>query len=566
MDEIVKKLKVVTGLENVRLEHPTDERFGDYSTNIAMVVAKSNKKNPVEVAKEIKNKLDEIIDKTDTVEKIEVAGGGFLNFYLKKEYLVKQAEKINYEIEFRNDLEKYGHGKTVVIDYSAPNIAKPFGIGHLRSTDIGQALYNIYKILGWKCIGDNHLGDWGTQFGKLIVAIKKWGSSTALRIEDMNVQGLEKLYVKFHQEAENDPKLDDEAREWFAKLEKGDPEAREIWQKCVDISIIEFNQVYELLGVKIDFAHGESFYEKMLPTVIADLKKKKVCIKSQGALIVEFENMPPAMIQKTNSTTTYFTRDLATVKYRLKEWLPDLMIYEVGVDQALHFRQLFKTVEMMNWTDQKSMVHVAHGLIRWKGGKFSTRKGDTIHLGEVIDKAREKAKEIANSTQVSKEMTAAEKKEMIEAVAIGAIKFNDLSQDPRKDIIFDWERVMSLQGDSGPYLQYTYARCQSVLNKTKILEQKNIEDLPKKINDEEIALLRGLNKLEEKIVEAAERYSPAVIAEYLLKISRLYNEFYGKHRIIDQPEETFRIFLTKATANTIGLGLGLLGIKTVERM
>lgn len=550
--ESCQNLDLAVVEDEIKLEHPVDNKFGDFSTNIAMAVAKQAKINPKELAEKIKKDLEINMEPIDFIEKIEVAGAGFINFYFKKEFLIEQAEKINYEIEFKNSLSEFGKNKTMVIDYSAPNIAKPFGIGHLRSTNIGQAIYNIYKILGWNCVGDNHIGDWGTQFGKLIFAIKEW--SDEKKLEEMTVEDLEKLYVKFHKESEKNKSLVEKGREWFSKLESGDKEAREIWQKCIEISTKEFDRVYDLLDVKIDFTHGESFYENMLGDVIKEIENKGIIKKSEGAKIIEFKDMPPAMIEKSNGTTTYFTRDMATIKYRLSEWNPDLIIYEVGVDQDLHFRQLFETVKMMDWNIK--MVHVAHGLIRWPTGKFSTRKGDTIHLSDVIEKAMEKAKEIAPNND----------EETIKAVAIGAIKFNDLSQDPRRDIIFDWEKVMSLDGDSGPYLQYTYARCLSVLKKTEIKEQKNIETIPEEINEDELALIKEFYKFEEKIREAAERYSPAVIAEFLLSTARKYNEFYAKNRILEQKEETFRIFLTKTTSNILKIGLGLLGIKTVEKM
>lgn len=557
--EAGQKLELPIIEEEIKIEHPADVNFGDYSTNIALVLAKEIKSNPRDLAEKIKNE----IEKSEFIEKVEVAGAGFINFYLKPEYLIKEAEKINYDIEFRNELAKTGKGKTMVIDYSAPNIAKPFGIGHLRSTNIGQAIYNIYKILGWTCIGDNHIGDWGTQYGKLVAAIKKWGEKD---LDKMTIDDLEKLYIKFHKEAETDEKLIDEGREYFSKLENGDEEVRKIWQKCIDISLLEFERVYQMLGVHIDFIHGESFYEKMLPEITQKIIDKGITKKSEGATIVELENMSPAMLTKSNETTTYFTRDMATIKYRLETWNPDLIIYEVGVDQQLHFRQVFETAKLMGWWPKNGMVHVAHGLIRWPTGKFSTRKGDTIHLSDVIEKATEEAKKIADKTSVNKELTATEKEEMIKAVAIGAIKFSDLASDPRKDVIFDWDKIMSLDGDSGPYLQYTYARCKSVLNKTTIKEQKNIENLPENINEDEMALLKEFYRFEEKIVEAANRYSPSVIAEYILGVARKYNEFYAKNRIIDQKEEVFRIFLTRTTASIIETGLDLLGIETVEKM
>jgi arginyl-tRNA synthetase len=559
--------------EKIKLEHPSDINFGDYSTNIAMILAKQEKVNPKEVAEKILLQIQNDTTYVELIEMVNIAGVGFINFYLDPKYLIEEAEIINYDVEFRNKLSEYGQNKIMVIDYSAPNIAKPFGIGHLRSTDIGQAIYNLYKILGWNCIGDNHIGDWGTQYGKLTAAIvrakngdKRFQVIDNFELEKLTIADLEKLYVAFHKEAEIDETLIDEGRDWFAKLENGDKEAQEIWQKCIDISLLEFEKVYQMLGVHIDFIHGESFYEEILPEVMKEIEAKGITKKSEGAMIVELDGMPPAMLQKSNETTTYFTRDMATIKYRMENWNPDLIVYEVGVDQQLHFRQVFETAKLMGWWPKDGMVHVAHGLIRWPTGKFSTRKGDTIHLSDVIEKAMDEARKIAEKTSVNKEMTATEKEEMIKAVAIGAVKFSDLATDPRKDVIFDWDKIMSLDGDSGPYLQYTYARCKSVLNKTAIKEQKNIEGVPENINEDEMALVREFYKFEEKIVEAAERFSPAVIAEYILGVARKYNEFYAKNRIIDQKEEVFRVFLTKTTASVIETGLDILGIETVEKM
>ncbi|MFA5024940.1 MAG: arginine--tRNA ligase [Candidatus Shapirobacteria bacterium] len=509
-----------------KIEHPSISKFGDYA---------------VRTGKPVEN-----LSENDIVEKTEFMAG-FINIWLKKEILKKETEEIGTEV-WKNNLEINGRGKTMVIDYSAPNIAKPFGIGHLRSTDIGQAIYNIYQILGWKCIGDNHLGDWGTQFGKLIVAIKKWGVKP---VETMSIDDLETLYVKFHQESETDKDLEDEARKWFAKLENKDVEATDIWQKCIDISIKEFDRVYELLGVKIDYVLGESFYLDKMDSVIELMENKGILKHSEGAKIIEFENMPPAMTTKSNGTTTYFLRDMATVKYRMETWNPDLIIYEIGADQELHCRQIFETSKMLGWKPQ--FYNVAHGMIRWADGKFSTRKGHTIHLSEVIDKAMEEAKKIAPDNDEKK----------IKAVAIGAIKFNDLSQDPKKDIIFDWEKVMSMEGNSGPYLQYTYARCQSILNKSKKNSEINVDE---KLESEEENLLREFYKFEEKIIEAADRFSPAVIAEYLIGLARKYNEFYAKFRVIGEETEKRRLFLTERTAKILKLGLTLLGIETMEKM
>jgi len=512
-------------------EHPVFEKFGDYA---------------VRTGKPIDN-----LSKSEIVKKTEFVAG-FLNIRIKDKYLIESALEIGSKDWLKN-LSKVGSGKSMVIDYSAPNIAKPFGIGHLRSTNIGQAIYNIYQTLGWKCIGDNHLGDWGTQFGKLIVAIKKWGGK---EIGKMTISDLENLYVRFHNETENNEGLIEEARDWFLKLENGDEEARDIWKKCVEVSMREFNRVYEMLGVKIDYTLGESFYQDKMPEVIKMMEERGLVKESQGAKIVEFSNMPPAMVTKSNGATTYFTRDMATVKYRIETWNPDLIIYEIGADQELHCRQIFETAKLMGY--KAKFYNVAHGLIRWKDGKFSTRKGSTIHLMDVIDKAIEEAKKIAPTNSEDK----------LKAVAIGAIKFNDLATDPKKDIIFDWEKVMSMDGNSGPYLQYTYARCKSVLNKSSIFNlQSSIENIEFEIlNDEEMALLRYFYQYEEKIMEAAERFSPAVLAEYLINLARRYNEFYGKWRIVGEEEENQRVWLTERTAIILKHGLTILGIETPEKM
>ena len=536
-DKINKWLKE-NNLEG-KTEHPALEKFGDFA---------------IRTGKPVEN-----LTKSDLVEKTEFVAG-FVNIWLDRKYLLKESLNIDTK-EWYENLEKVGNQKTMVIDYSAPNIAKPFGIGHLRSTNIGQAIYNIYQILGWKCIGDNHIGDWGTQFGKLIVAIKKWGPPATIGINDLSIEDLEKLYVKFHSESENNSELLDEARDWFLKLEKGDEEARIIWQKCIEVSMREFDKVYELLGVKIDHTLGESFYLDKMPEVVELMKKKGLVKESQGAKIIEFPNMPPAMVVKTNGATTYFTRDMATVKYRIDTWNPDLIIYEIGADQKLHCRQIIETAKMMDWRPQ--FYNVAHGLIRWKDGKFSTRKGATIHLMEVIEKAIEEAKKIAPDNSEDK----------LKAVAIGAIKFNDLASDPKKDVIFDWDKVMSMDGNSGPYLQYTYARCKSVLDKSKTLSasghlsltgQANIELYV--FNDEETALLRYFYQYEEKIMEAGERFSPSVLAEYLINLARKYNEFYGKWRIVGEKEELQRAWLTDRTAVILKSGLKILGIEVLEKM
>jgi len=551
-------------IPEIVIEHPEEKIHGDYATNVAMVIAKIVKKDPMEIANILSEKLK--VKSEKLFEKIEVAAPGFINFFISATFFIDELKRILKEKD-RYGSSEIGKGKTVVVDYSSPNIAKPFGIGHLRSTINGQALYNIYKFLYWKCIGDNHLGDWGTQFGKLIVAIKRWGEK---EIKDYSIEDLEKLYVKFHQEAELNPQLEEEARSWFKKLEGGDKEAKKIWKICIDISLKEFERIYKLLGVKIDYALGESFYEGMLKEIIDEAKEKKIAIESQGALIIQYPNneLPPTIVLKSDGATTYLTRDLATVKYRLKKWKPNLIIYEVGADQTLHFKQLFRAIALLGWIKKEKLFHVAHGLIRLKEGKFSTRKGLTIHLEEVLKEAISKAEEIIEKSETGRGLLEKERKKIAKMVGIGAVKYNDLSQHHSGDIIFDWGKILNLKGNSGPYLQYTFARCQSVLRKAKL----KIEPGKIKIADfnlEEENLLRTIYKFPEVVEEAAEKFSPNLVCNFAFDLTQKYNLFYDLHPIIKAETgelKIFRLALTSAVARVLKNSLSLLGISTPERM
>jgi len=560
----IRKVKVVAS--DLVLEFPEDERFGDYSANFAMRRWQDfGFKNPREFANFLAKKLQKDKDLAKIVSKIEVAGPGFINFFLKKEFFIEELKRILKEKNKYGSII-IGKGKTVVIDYSSPNIAKPFGIGHLRSTIIGQALYNIYKFLGFKCIGDNHLGDWGTQFGKLICAVKKWGEK---KIGDYSIEDLEELYIKFHKEIEKNPRIEEEGREWFKKLEEGDKEAKKIWRAFVKISLKEFTKIYKLLGIKIDYALGESFYEEMLKDIIKEAREKKIAIESQGALIIKYPHneLPPAMILKSDGATTYLTRDLATVKYRLKKWKPDLIIYEIGVDQELHLKQLFRAVELLGW-DKTKFFHVAHGLYRKTTGKFSTRRGETIHLEEVLKEAILRAREIVQNSETGRGLSEEEKEKVAKMVGIGAVKYNDLSQHYSKDIVFDWEKILNLKGNSAPYLQYTFVRCQSVLRKVKF------KTLPKKIeaidfNLEEEDILREIYKFPEIVQEAAERFSPNLICNFIFDLAQKYNFFYDLHPILKAKTEELKIFrlaLTMAVAQVLKNSLNLLGISAPEKM
>jgi arginyl-tRNA synthetase len=490
--------------EEVALEHPNLESFGDYSTSIAI----KKKLNAQTIA--------------DKIPGASVAGPGFINIKLTNEDLVEAMSNIK--------LPNIGSGRTVVIDYSSPNIAKPFGIGHLRSTIIGQALYNLYKAIGYKVVGDNHLGDWGTQFGKLLYMIDR------NKVSDFSIENLEKLYVEFHQH----PEWEDEGRKWFAKLESGDPQAQKLWQKCVEVSMEEFERIYKRLGVKIDYAYGESFYEDQMKGIID--KAKSISQASEGAIVIETGHKVPLMLVKSDGTTTYATRDLATIEFREQTWSPNLVIYEVGAEQTLHFEQVIAAAKALGIAGKADFVHTKHGLyLSPDGKKFSTRKGQTVKLEEVLDEAVEKAGN--------------------EAVGIGAIKYYDLLHGVASNIVFDWDKILSLEGNSGPYLQYTYARCRSVLAKSQTTNPKSQADY--ELNSEELSVLRWVYRYPEVIVEAAKRFSPNLLCNFIYELAQRFNSFYNQCPIL---ENEFRLQLTKTVADILRDGLNILGITALEKM
>lgn len=559
-DKISSVLGKVTGEKHVYLEFPENEGHGDYATNIAMVIAKKKGLTPVEYAKDIVKKLQKDSDLTKIVSKIEVVKPGFINFFLSERVLLSNLKRIDKE-KGKYGSSKIGEGKTVVVDYSSPNIAKHFGIGHLRSTIIGQVLCNLHDFLGYKVIGDNHLGDWGTQFGTLLYQI----TNKDLDASKLSINDLEKLYVEFNKKADENPELWDEARKWFKKLEDGDNEARKIWEIIVKTSKNEFNKTYKILGVSFDYEHGESFYEDKVQEVIDEIRKKKLSRKSRGAEIVEFKDIPPAMLLKSDGATTYFTRDLATIKYRLEEWSPEKIIYEVGSEQKLSLRQVFETAKLLGWIKKEELIHIAHGLIRFKDGKMSTRKGKGVKLEEVLEESIKRARQIIEKSDTSRGLPKEEIEKVAEMVGVGAVKYFDLSHHYSSDIIFDWEKLFVLEGNSAPYLQYTVARTNSVLAKTKI-EKGKLKIENQKLNKEELVLARILARFPEIIIDATKNYSPNQICNYLFNLAQKYNNFYNQHKIIEGENEELRIELTAATSRVLKNGLVLLGIKSPGRM
>jgi arginyl-tRNA synthetase len=554
-------------LPEILVDQPEIKEHGDYSTNIAFSLAKSVKRNPKEVASIIVKFLKIVNQKKLLFEKIEIADPGFINFFISKNVLTKELRKILRE-ENRYSSSKIGRKKTIIIDYSSPNIAKPFGIGHLRSTIIGQAIYNLYKFLGYKVIGDNHIGDWGTQFGKLIFAIKAWGDEK--KIAKNPIKELNNLYIKFHKEVESKPELEEKGRLWFKKLEEGDKEARRIWKKCVKWSLEEFNRIYELLGIKFDLILGESFYQPMTKEIIREALRKGIAFESEGAIVIRFPNdaLPPLMIQKSDGTTLYQTRDLATIKYRQKRFKPYKIIYEVGADQTLYFKQIFWAAELLGWGKRKDYVHVAHGMMRLKTGRMRTRKGEIILLEDVLKKAIERARRIIEEKNPG--LNKKEKDKIAKAVGIGAVKYNDLSQHYSKDIIFDWGKVLNLKGNSGPYLQYTYARARSILRKSKT-QKRELENLKEfNLKDEkEIAILKLLSQFPETVERAAESYSPNILANFLFQLAHDFNTFYESLPVLSLKDKKLmkaRLALTAGVCQILKNGLNLLGIETPEKI
>ncbi|PIZ40891.1 arginine--tRNA ligase [candidate division WWE3 bacterium CG_4_10_14_0_2_um_filter_47_8] len=565
-----KQAKKLFDLESEpSLEHPKNEDFGDYATGVSLTITSELKANSLEIAHQLKESLIAQLP-TDLIDRVEVVSPGFINFWLAPETLVKEVNRIN---KLKGDYGKtdIGKGKTVLVDYSSPNIAKPFGVGHLRSTIIGQALYNLYSFAGWKAVGENYLGDWGTQFGKLIYAVLKWGDLQKLARAG-RIKELEKLYVKFHQEAEKDPSLEEKAREWFKRLEDGDKEAMGLWKKFREWSIVEFERIYKLLGMKFDKMIGESFFVTQAYQVIKEAKAKGVAIESEGALVIPFPEeakLPPLILLKSDEATTYESRDLAAIKVRKKKYHPDLFLYETGVEQALRFRQLFLAAQMLGYGTANQFVHIGHGLYRLPEGKISTRLGRTVHLEEVLEEAISKARKIVEEKSPSWR-TSSQKEKVSKAVGIGAVKYNDLSRHYSTEVIFDWGKMLSLEGNSAPYLQYTYARAKSVLRKAKVKKITSITQLlNNSITDAELPLLRFIYRFPEVVEEAVVTYSPNLLCNFLFDLAQRFNRFYDRVPILKAESSevrALRLGLTAAVAQVIKTGLTLLGIETLEKL
>ena len=543
------------------LEVPPNKEMGDYAFP-CFKLAKIFRKAPNMIAED----LSTSIELGEGVTKC-INLGGYVNFFVAKDALAKKVitqvfdERENYG---KSDL---GGGKTVVIDYSSPNIAKPFHIGHIRTTVIGNALYKIYSSQGYKVERINHLGDYGTQFGKLIVAYKLWGDKSAVEAEP--IKELLKLYVRFHDEAESKPEMEDEARAWFTRLENNDPEAKELWQWFRDESLKEFQRVYDLLEIDFDSYAGESFYSDKMPAVLEELRQKNLLVESQGTMIVDLEdvNLPPALIQKNDGSTLYITRDLAAAFYRKNTYDFDKAIYVVGSQQELHFKQLFNVIRKMGYDWYKDMNHVQFGMVALEEGTMSTRKGRVVFLEDVLRQAIDKTKEII----MEKNPGAGDIDKIAKEVGVGAVVFQELSNSRIKDYTFSWSRTLSFEGETGPYVQYTHARCCALKRKANL---EISADLVANINfdllsDEDSSdVLKVIETFNKSIQTSMRKNEPHIVTRFVLDLAQAFNKFYHNNPIIVEDKELMiaRLALIESTRQTIENALDLLGMKAPERM
>ncbi|MFQ6002886.1 MAG: arginine--tRNA ligase [Candidatus Zixiibacteriota bacterium] len=561
IEDIIRILKEQIDLPSEELESlvevPPDEKLGDYAFP-CFVLSKKLRKSPEKIAEELARKLKT----TDLIEEV-YSIGPYINFKVNK---IKLAEFVLTEIFEKGEsygLDHKGYGKTMVIDFSSPNIAKPFGIGHLRTTMIGNALYHIYKKLGFKVVRVNHLGDWGTQFGKIILAYKMWGEEKEFQKDPIST--LYDLYVRFHREAEKDPKLEEEARSWFKKLEDGDNAAIRLWEKFRDCSLKEFDRVYRMLGIEFDSYAGESFYNQFMDRTIEEIKAKGLAEISQDALIVKLEkfDLPPCLLKKKDEATLYATRDITAAIYRYNTYRFHKNLYVVGTAQKLHFQQVFKVLELMGYDWAKDCVHVDFGWIKFKQKMMSTRKGNIVLLEDVLNKSIQLARRIIEEKNPNLE----NKDKVACDVGIGAVAFADLSTRRNKDIDFDWDQALSFDGETGPYVQYTHARLCSLLRKYGKRIKKEI-DCQFFSTSEEKRLIRLLEDYPRRINQAADTYEPSIICSYLIELCSTFNRFYQKHRIITQEQRSTeaRMLLVKGIQTVLKDGLSILGIKAPERM
>lgn len=539
------------------------ENFGHYSTSIALRLAKQEKKNPILKAEELANHIRARAPK-NIFEKIEVVHPGFINFWLSPKFLQNEL-KIILRAGDSFGRQKIGKNKKIIVEHSSLNIAKPINIGHLRNACIGDVLANLHDALGYKVIRWNYLGDWGTQFGKLIAAYKLWGVKR--EIEKEPIKSLVGLYVRFHEEAEKDQTLEDVGREEFRKLETGNKENRKLWEWFKKESLKEFHRAYKELGIKFDLELGENYFEKEMSPLVEEMKNLGLAKPSEGALIIplEKENLPPALVQKGDGTSLYLTRDIANLRFRMKKYKPHKILYVVANEQALHFEQVFAVAKKMNLIKGEEVSHVKYGLVLGEDGKkFSTRKGKTVTLEGVLAEAKELAREAVEKK--SRDLTKKEKEEVIRAVAIGALKYSNIRENRNSDIVFDWKKMLDFSGDSAPYLQYTRARLLSILRKAKKVPVAELKNLNSTL---ELGIVRKLSELPDVLAQAGETLSPNALANYLYELSTQVNKYYEETPILKDENKTrlgARLALVKAIAGILENGLNILGIASPKKI
>lgn len=559
-DKINEAMEIVFGqtMEGVAgfLETPPNPEMGDFAFP-CFKLSKALRMGPPVIAGKLQSALasDEIIDHVECV-------GGYLNFFLHKTgYAQSIVEKVLEQKEKYGSSDE-GQGRVICIDYSSINIAKRFHIGHLSTTMIGNALYKIYEHLGYKCVGINHLGDWGTQFGKMIAAYLKWGNKE--EVEKNGVDALTALYVRFHQEAEKDPSLEDEGRLWFKKIEDNDPKATEIFNWFKEITLKDAQRVYDMLGVQFDSYAGESFYNDKMQPIIDELREKGLLVESQGAYVVDLEedNMPPCLILKKDGATLYATRDIAAAFYRKKTYHFYKDLYVVAYQQNLHFKQWFKVVEKMGYEWSKDLEHVPFGMVSYEGRALSTREGYVVYLDELLNRAVEKAREIIEE----KSPNLPDKDKVARQVGIGAVVFFDLFNNRIKDIDFRWDRALNFDGETGPYVQYTHARCCSLLAKAGELDAE--ADYAALENPAAQEVVRTLERFPEVVSEACHRNEPSLVTRYTVELASNFNRFYYENRILteDAAQSKARANLTAATASCLRTALSLIGVEAPEKM
>lgn len=541
------------------MEIPPEEKMGDLALP-CFTMAKKMRKNPMQIAVELAEKLKEQKDELG-IEKVESVGA-YCNIYLKRDLLVKKCFESLQKDKY--GVSQIGAGKTVCMDYSSPNIAKNFHVGHLRTTVIGNSLYKIYKKLGYDVVRINHLGDWGTQFGKLIVAYKLWSSEEL--VKEKGIEELLRIYVKFENESKENESLIAEAREWFVKMEQNDPEALEIWNWFKDISMVEFERIYDLLGMSFDSYLGESFYRDKVPALVEKLKEMDLLVESQGAQVIDLEkyDMPPCLITKSDGGSIYHSRDIAAILYRKEKYDFEKCLYVTGLEQSLHFKQIFTAIEVMGYDWNDGLIHVPYGLVSLAGEKLSTRGGNIIYAEDILKEAIERA----YNAIIEKNPSLNDKEETAKKVGVGAIIFHDLFNQRIKNVDFSWKEVLNFDGTTGPYAQYTYARAKSVLRKADKMAEVCEVDFEALTDDVTYNLVKVLAGYEDAVINAAEKNEPSVVARYVISLATAFNKFYHDCNILQakEKEKKARLILTDWVQKILYEACGLLGMECPEEM